>query len=165
LLCSPPPPPPANVNAKPPDFNPALSTRERFAAHRTSPSCSGCHRLMDPVGLGFEHFDGVGRWRDMDGGKPIDATGELVDTDVDGAFDGVVELANKLGQSAQVRECMVRQWFRFSYGRGESDADQCTLQTLGAAFDQTHGDINQLLVALTQTDVFFYRNNELGGSP
>jgi hypothetical protein len=121
---------------------------------------------MDPVGLGFEHFDGVGRWRDVDGGRPIDATGELVDTqDVDGPFDGVVELASKLSQSAQVEQCMVRQWFRFGYGRGESDADQCTLAALDAAFAQSHGDINQLLIALTQTDVFFYRTNDVGGSP
>jgi hypothetical protein len=165
LLCSPPPPPPANVNAKPPTFDPSLTTRERFAAHRTSPSCSGCHRLMDPVGLGFEHFDGIGRWRDTEAGKPIDATGELEDTrDIDGPFDGVIDLATKLSQSAEVRECMVRQWFRFGYGRGETDADQCTLDALAAAFDQTHGDINQLLVALTQTDVFFYRNDQ-GGMP
>jgi hypothetical protein len=166
FLCAPPPPPPANVNAKPPDFNPALTTRERFAAHRTSPSCSGCHRLMDPIGLGFEHFDGAGQWRDDDAGRPVDATGEFVDTrDIDGPFDGVVELATKLSQSAQARECMARQWFRFGYGRGESEADQCTLDALNAAFALTHGDINQLLVTLTQTDVFLYRNNEQGGSP
>jgi hypothetical protein len=120
---------------------------------------------MDPVGLGFEHFDGIGRWRDSEAGKPIDATGELVDTrDIDGPFDGMIDLATKLSQSAQVRECMVRQWFRFGYGRGETDADQCTLDALGAAFDHTHGDINQLLVALTQTDVFFYRSDQ-GGAP
>jgi hypothetical protein len=166
ILCSPPPPPPANVNASPPTLDPSLTTRERFAAHRTSPSCAGCHTLMDPVGLGFEHFDAAGIWRDQEGGKPVDSSGELVGTkDADGPFDGVAELAAKLGASSEVRECMVRQWFRFGYGRGETELDQCTLGALDAAFEASLGDINQLLIALTQTDAFLYRTNDNGGAP
>jgi hypothetical protein len=166
FLCAPPPPPPATVNAKPPTPDPNSTTRERFAAHRTAASCAGCHNLMDPVGLGFEHFDGAGLWRDTEVGKPIDATGEFVSTeDIDGKFDGAVELAAKLSQSKQVQECMVKEWFRFAYGRGESDIDQCTLGALDNAFATSKGDINQLLVTLTQTDVFLYRTNENGGAP
>jgi hypothetical protein len=165
FLCSPPPPPPANVNAKPPVPNPNLTTRERFAMHRTSATCANCHQLMDPVGLGFEHFDGAGMWRDTENGKPIDATGEFVQTDIDGPFNGAVEMSTKLSQSQQVRECMVKEWFRFSYGRAEGDGDSCTLEALNNAFNMTKGDINQLLVTLTQTDVFLYRTNESGGAP
>jgi len=164
FLCSPPPPPPPNVNAKPPVPDPKLTTRERFAIHRTNATCSSCHQLMDPVGLGFEHFDGAGLWRDTENGKPVDATGNFVQTDVDGDFDGANQLATKLSQSTQVRECLVKQFFRFSYGRAESDADKCTLAALDNAFNSTKGDINQLLVTLTQTDPFLYRTNE-GGTP
>jgi len=165
FLCAPPPPPPATVNAKPPTPDPNSTTRERFAAHRTAATCSSCHQLMDPVGLGFEHFDGAGLWRDTEAGKPVDATGEFVQTeDINGPFNGAVELATKLSQSVQVKECMVKQWFRFSYGRGDSDVDKCTLGALTTAFDMSKGDISQLLVTLTQTDVFLYRTNE-GGAP
>jgi len=164
FLCSPPPPPPPNVNAKPPVPDPKLTTRERFAIHRTNATCSSCHQLMDPVGLGFEHFDGAGLWPDTENGKPVDATGNFVQTDVDGDFDGANQLATKLSQSTQVRECLVKQFFRFSYGRAESDADKCTLAALDNAFNSTKGDINQLLVTLTQTDPFLYRTNE-GGTP
>jgi len=59
----------------------------------------------------------------------------------------------------------VKQWFRFSYGRAESDADLCTLEALDAAFDATRGDIKELLVTLTQTDAFLYRTNEGAGEP
>ncbi|RPI56540.1 MAG: DUF1592 domain-containing protein, partial [Acidobacteria bacterium] len=75
----PPPPPPPNV--------PALDdvktvrknapVRERLAEHRKNPTCAGCHRLTDPVGFALEHYDAVGRWRTMDGGEPIDASGTL----------------------------------------------------------------------------------------
>src|SRR5262249_27724149 len=75
-LWDPPAPPPANVpSLAQPD--PTLSTRERLEMHRKNPACAGCHALMDPIGFGFEHFDGVGLWRDTDGATPIDATGEI----------------------------------------------------------------------------------------
>jgi hypothetical protein len=164
LLCNPPPPPPANVNAIPPAPDPALSTRERFARHRSSAACSGCHSLMDPIGFGFEHFDGEGLWRDTENGKPIDATGEITQTsDIDGPFDGAVDLATKLRTSADVEACVVKQWFRFGFGRSETDVDQCTLEALNNVFRS--GDFKQLLVALTQTDAFLYRANGQGGTP
>ena len=43
-----------------PDLDPSLTTRQRFAAHTTQASCAACHKLMDPIGLGFENYDGVG---------------------------------------------------------------------------------------------------------
>ena len=51
--------------------------RERVAQHRANPACSGCHRLMDPVGFALENYDAVGRWRTSEGGTPIDASGSL----------------------------------------------------------------------------------------
>ena len=59
---------------------------------------------MDPIGFTFEHFDAAGRWRDIDGGEPVDATGMLTGTDVDGPLDGVASLAARLASSAQVRD-------------------------------------------------------------
>jgi len=54
--------------------------------HRTNQPCKGCHQIMDPIGLALENFDGVGRWRTMDSGFKIDASGLLVDgTAIDGA--------------------------------------------------------------------------------
>jgi len=56
------------------------SMRDRMAQHRVNPACSGCHNLMDPIGLSTENFDAVGRWRDhYEGGTPIDASGALPD--------------------------------------------------------------------------------------
>ena len=80
ILGTPPPPPPPNVPPLTED-NPVgkvLTMRERMAQHRTNPACSSCHQLMDPIGLSFEHFDAIGRWRDRgDGDVPIDAAGAL----------------------------------------------------------------------------------------
>jgi len=80
ILGTPPPPPPPNVPPLTED-NPVgkvLTMRERMAQHRTNPACSGCHQLMDPIGLSFEHFDATGRWRNQsEGDIPIDAAGAL----------------------------------------------------------------------------------------
>jgi hypothetical protein len=157
LLCQFLPPPPANLVITPPELDPGLTTRARFAQHSADLACAGCHEQMDPVGLGFEHFDAVGRWRDTENGLPIDATGKLVRTDVDGNFDGAVELAQKLASSEQVADCMMKQWARFSYGRSETVEDACSLEKARVEFVAAEHDIKRLVVALTQTDAFLYR--------
>ncbi len=157
FFCQDPPPPPPDVMAVAPSVDPNLTTRERFAAHAESASCASCHRLMDPIGLTFEHYDGVGRYRSFENGRAIDASGSLVDTDVDGPFTGVPELVSRLLESQQVRDCVVTQWFRFAYGRGEGADDACNLRMLEDQFDASKSNIRSLLLALTQTDAFLYR--------
>ncbi len=166
FLCTPPPPPPKTLNVTPPEFNPNVSTRERFTLHRKDPVCASCHQMMDPVGLGFENFDAVGRYRTEEAGKPIDASGEFFGTDdINGPFNGAVEMAGKLATSAMTRSCLVKQWFRYGYGRGESEMDACTIDALGRAFTASNGNVRDLLMRLTQTDAFLYRTNETGAAP
>lgn len=162
FLCTPLPPPPPGLVIEAPEPDPNATTRERFAQHSEDAACVGCHTLIDPIGFGFENFDGLGRFREEENGQPVDSLGELTATDVNGPFNGVVELANKLASSEQVKECYATQWFRFAYGRGETDADSCVLDNLTTGFTTTGGDIKELLVALTQTDAFLFR--PAGGS-
>lgn len=157
LFCSPPPPPPPALMVKEPIADATLTTRERFKAHSQDPSCYACHQLLDPVGFAFEHYDAVGRWRDTDNGKPIDSRGDLIQTDVDGSVNDAVDLAAKLAESRQVQTCLVGQWLTYSYGRGETPEDACTRASLEQAFAQSGGRVKDLLVALTQTDAFLYR--------
>jgi hypothetical protein len=159
LLCQHLTPPPPEIDTMPPALDPGLTTRQRFAQHAEDPSCAGCHTLMDPIGLGFEHFDGLGRFRKDEGGLPIDDRGEIVRSDLgDGRFVGVVELGQRLASSRTVRDCVARQWFRYAYGRGESAHDACTLERLGAQFRDSGGDVKELILALTQTDAFLHRS-------
>ncbi len=88
LLAAPPPPPPPNVpalDAEEPDEQLTVTLREAMAAHRANPECASCHAQMDPIGFAFEHFDAVGRWRDAEGGLPIESASVLPDgTEIDG---------------------------------------------------------------------------------
>jgi hypothetical protein len=112
---------------------------------------------MDPIGFGFENYDGMGQWRDTDNSLPVDASGELVATDVAGPFNGAIELGQKLSESSDVRSCFVGGWLTFAYGRAETEADACTRQALETAFEQSGGKVPDLLLALTQTDAFLYQ--------
>jgi hypothetical protein len=75
------PPPPAPENVPPLDETPgkAQAMRERMEEHRRNPTCAGCHKLMDPIGLALENFDGIGRWRTLDNGARIDPAAQLAD--------------------------------------------------------------------------------------
>jgi hypothetical protein len=95
LLASPPPPPPADV--------PALETeaagerasetlREAMARHRAMPECASCHAQMDPIGFAFEQFDAIGRFRETEGGLPIETVSELPDGRVVDGVEGVKRL-------------------------------------------------------------------------
>jgi uncharacterized protein DUF1592/uncharacterized protein DUF1588/uncharacterized protein DUF1585/uncharacterized protein DUF1595/uncharacterized protein DUF1587 len=77
ILGTPPPPPPPNVPPLNEVQEKSLSMRERMAQHRSNTVCANCHKLMDPIGLALENFDGIGRWRDMDGEAPIDPSDTL----------------------------------------------------------------------------------------
>ena len=66
FLCQivPPPPPGVNTTLPPLTDEKPLNNRQRLQAHLANPTCSGCHRLIDPIGFGFENFDAIGRFRD-----------------------------------------------------------------------------------------------------
>lgn len=155
LLCDVMSPPPPNVAITPPKVDPTLPTKERFRRHRTDTMCSGCHALMDPIGFGFEHYDGVGAWRTADGAFPIDATGDVTGLDgSDVAFDGAVDLGARLARSPQVRRCIATQWFRFAVGRNERPEDTPSIDASYGVFQGAGFDVRELIVALATSDAF-----------
>jgi hypothetical protein len=142
VLCDVLPPPPANVDVS------------NVTADRTSPTCAGCHNLMDPIGRGLEQYDAIGRFR---AGTP--SGGEINGTDVEGPFQGGAELSAQLAKSQQVHACVARQWFRFALGRPEDvTLDRGSLAAIDAAF--TDGDTRELIVAVALTDAFRFRSVE-----
>src|SRR5690606_37774065 len=86
FLCQNVPAPPNDVALDLEGLGEGLSQRERLELHRTEQGCASCHSRLDPVGLVFESFDAVGRYRTTDeDGNPIDTSGELSFTlDADG---------------------------------------------------------------------------------
>ena len=156
LLCGTVPDPPPGVPQLE-EPTPGVSVRERLSQHREKEPCRSCHLMMDPFGLPFENYDGVGLWRDEAYGVPIDASAEVGVTDVAGPLSGALELSRKLAGSAEAQSCYVGRWLTYAYGRSETSADACSRASLEQAFASAGGNVRQLLLALTQTDAFMYR--------
>ncbi|HXI58600.1 MAG TPA: DUF1592 domain-containing protein [Polyangia bacterium] len=151
LLCQIVPPPPPEVMAQlPPPRNPNDQIRQILADHRTNPSCAACHAQMDPVGLGMENFDGVGRYRTMDKGKPIDATGTL-----DGVpFDGLAQLGAALHNAAVAGPCLVSKLYTNALGRAPGERDGTVLTKLASSFATGGNHFDQLLLDLVASEGF-----------
>ncbi len=129
ILGTPPPPPPPDVPELESDQEGALrgSLRERMEQHRLKPECATCHEKMDPIGFAFEHFNAVGQWREVDGGFPIDASGELPDGT---RFDGARELVRQLKTRDTFVLCVIEKMLTFALGRGLEYYDKCTIDTI-----------------------------------
>ncbi len=156
LLCQVVPPPPPVVDNTPPTPEPGESARDALERHRDDPACSGCHILMDELGVGLEHYDAIGRHRTEDEtGVAIDASGTIAASDVNGPYVGAVELAARLASSERVHHCAVDHWFQFAHGRAiDRASDACRLDELYGGFTSSDQNIAELLVAIVQTDAF-----------
>src|SRR6185503_20650510 len=128
ILGTPPPPPPPNV----PELKETQLTgtlRQRMEQHRENPTCASCHARMDPIGFGFEHFDGIGVWRQTDGGHAIDAAGQLVSGE---SFRSATELAAMLMKEkrAEFVRCLSDKMLTYALGRGLEFYDKCALDQI-----------------------------------
>jgi hypothetical protein len=154
LLCRIPPDPPPGLAANVPPVDPNTPTRVRFERHRTDPGCATCHELMDPLGVAFEIYDGIGRYRTTDGGKAVDASTTLKGTKSnDGAVKNAIDLMTKLAGDDVVRACFSRQMFRFAFGRFEGDFDKVLINDIQAALTRTDR-VPDLMVAIATAPGF-----------
>jgi len=131
--------------------------REKLEAHRKNPACSGCHQMMDPLGLGMEDFDRYGRYRTTDdNGAPIDDAGDL-----DGkVFHGGRELGELLSGDPRVMSCLVTQLYRYASARIETPEEEIVLQQIDKGFADGGYQLKQLIVQLVGSDGFRYLKSE-----
>ncbi len=121
------PPPPANVPALPEDDvnDEGLSFRQQLEIHRKNPECASCHDKMDPLGFGLENYDPIGRWRDTQGGQPVDSNGVLSNGE---SFTGPAELkAILMKRKDAFANNLSRKMLGYALGRSLSRYDNCVV--------------------------------------
>ena len=157
LLGTPPPPPPMNVSKLPDDNEAKKETtlRQKLEEHRKNPNCAGCHRRLDPPGFGLENFDGIGKWRDTDNGKPIDASGSLPDGQTFNSPQALRQVL--LGQKDKFTRTVCSRLLGYALGRGLEPADQPTLLKLEEVLKKNDYRTEPLIVALVQSYPFRWR--------
>jgi hypothetical protein len=157
LIGTPPPPPPPNVPALdgPTGGAPghdAQTLRQRLEAHRQSPACAGCHRIMDPIGFALEPFDAVGRWRRFDAGGPIDASGRLMDGS---PVDGPVSLRQALATNPDIFvRTMSEKLMVYALGRGLEPADMPHVRSVVRRASRERYRISALIVGIVNSVPF-----------
>ena len=163
LLCQELPLPPANLDTSPPAMDPSKSTREKYEAHSVEPACSGCHDLIDPLGFGLEHYDGIGRWRALDGIHEVDASGVVTGiANGDVSFDGVKEMSSVLAEQPEVSQCFVQQWYTYGFGDGdrEKSSVSCGLEEAFGLYGELGETLQSPLLALTRSERFLEREGD-----
>lgn len=161
LLGTPPPPPPGNVPELP-DNDPAKklegTLRQRLEQHRKDPACANCHAKMDPLGLAFENFDAIGRFRSKDGGLPIDSSGALPNGQT---FKGPQELRKILLDKKELfSRCLVEKMLTYALGRGLDYYDRPAVDQITAALAKDDYHFATMVVEIARSDPFRLRRGK-----
>jgi hypothetical protein len=127
--------------------------RQRMEQHRVNPTCATCHQKMDPLGFAFENFDGIGRWRDQEGGQSIDSSGELPSGE---KFKGARELIELLVSSKKedYYRCVSEKMLTYALGRGLEYYDQCAMNDLVKRMSAEDGRFHSLVLAIVESEPF-----------
>jgi hypothetical protein len=162
ILGAPPPPPPPEVPELSEDKQVVLSgsLRQRMEQHRAKPDCAVCHAKLDPLGFGFENFDGIGGWRTKDGKFAIDPSGVLPDGK---AFKGPTELRAILkGKAGEFCSCLSEKMLTYALGRGLEYYDKCALDDLAKRLAQDQYKFSALVIGVVRSDAFQHRRGKRG---
>lgn len=160
ILCAALPPPPMMVPPLPPDETGTMTMRERIDRHTGPGTCgASCHGTMiNPIGFAFEHYDALGRWRDQDRGRPVDASGTYDFGGERMSYDGAVELANVIADTAMAHGCYVRHWVEYAYGRAVGPEDRALIARVAGRSLEEDLSVRDILVELVASQAFRTRS-------
>ena len=154
ILGTPPPAPPANV----PDLKEnqpgeeAKSLRARLEMHRATPTCATCHRVMDPLGLALENFDGIGQWRVKEPGGHIDPAGQLADGS---RVDGPVALRKAVLKRPELFVRTVTQkLMTYGLGRGMESTDMPVIRGIANTSAAQNYRFSSIVVGIVKSVPF-----------
>jgi mono/diheme cytochrome c family protein len=161
ILGTPPPEPPPNVPAledTKSDDGKALTLREQMTRHRATPTCAGCHKIMDPIGFALENFDADSAWRTKQGGEggvPIDTKVTLFDGQ---AVDGPVALRTALMRySPQFVRIFVERLMTYAVGRGMEYTDMPTIRAITRDVATDHQRFSAIVLGVVRSPQFQMR--------
>ena len=161
ILGAPPPPPPPNVpkleEGKKAELKGTL--RQRMEQHRDDPACASCHARMDPIGFGFENYDGIGAWREREGEAAINPSGELVSGESFNGPGGLKAILLNQKRDDFVR-CLTEKVLTYALGRGLEYYDQCAVDQISRKLSKEQFRFSVLVVEVVKSTPFQMRRGE-----
>ncbi|HEY3900366.1 MAG TPA: DUF1592 domain-containing protein [Chthoniobacter sp.] len=155
-----PPPPPANVDPIEPNplTAPKATLRMKLDAHIHDARCSGCHNRIDPLGLAFENYDAIGRWRTVEvatgtgDDPPVDPSGQLIDGR---SFQTPEEFKKLLLQDIdKFNAAFVEKLATYGLRRTMSFSDRESLEAIAKASREKDYRLRDLVEAFVLSDLF-----------
>jgi hypothetical protein len=146
------PPPGVETNLGGAEAAKSSSLRQRLEMHRASPTCSSCHRIMDPMGFALENFDLIGQWRETDGPSKIDSTGQLADgTPVKGPEDLRRAV---LSRSDAFMTTATEKLMTYALGRPVHAYDMPTVRAIVHRAAANNNRFSSLITGIIESDAF-----------
>jgi mono/diheme cytochrome c family protein len=146
------PPPGVETNLGGQEGAKTSSLRQRLEAHRASPVCATCHRIMDPMGFALENFDLIGQWREFDGPSKIDSTGQLADgTPVNGPGD---LRRSVLSRSDSFMTIAAEKLYTYALGRPVHSYDMPTVRAVVRRAAANDNRFSSLVTGIIESDAF-----------
>jgi hypothetical protein len=155
-------PPPESVAPLAPDLHPDLTTRERVLMQTKPEACQTCHSMINPLGFALENFDSIGRYREAEKDKQVEAAGTYVMRSGEVVkFNGVRELAEFLAENEETHESFVRQMFHYTVKQPIGAYGPNRLAELKLSFVEHEFDIFKLLVEIVATSAIETESSKL----
>jgi cytochrome c553 len=130
-----------------PDLHPDLTTRERVTLQTSPQNCQVCHLKINSLGFVLENYDAVGRYRDMERGKPVDTSGGYLsrqDSRVE--FANAAELASYLATSPDTVQSFVNRAFQYFVKQPPAAFGLETSEKLAESFVASGYNMRRLIV-------------------
>jgi Protein of unknown function (DUF1592)/Protein of unknown function (DUF1588)/Protein of unknown function (DUF1595)/Protein of unknown function (DUF1587)/Protein of unknown function (DUF1585) len=150
-------PPPATTVFPPPPMGLATN-RERIEAITGKGTCGeACHgRWMNPAGIAFEHYDVLGRYRDVDNGQPVNSADTYPFSDGAQSYDDAIGFSRALAESIDTHRCYAQNWFTYLQTRSLRDGDAPLVAWLADA-SRRGLSVKELVMAVVTNDSFLTR--------
>jgi hypothetical protein len=164
LLCTPPAPPPPDAVA--------VASKLMFDENETGRElqqtiqgagavCKACHATFAPMGLAFEHYDKLGKYREQQDGKTLDVTGTFLgEGDLSRPFNDSVDMVKQILASNQGQMCFSKRFISYLQGRSAHGVlDGCLISRARTQMMQNQFSLLKFMLELTQDPSFYKRTN------
>jgi hypothetical protein len=137
--------------------------RAKLQTYEAMPNCSPCHKVIDPIGLGLENFDGIGAYRTRyspTSPTTIDASGTLATGET---FASLAQLSGILSEGLhlqQLTDCTSHKLMTYALSRQLTDSDNPYLNQVRTEWADQGFALKDLMKDIVTNDTFRFRRGE-----
>ena len=142
-------PPPEAVSFKDDELDPSLTMREKVTQVTKDRACMGCHGTINSLGFSLEHYDALGRWRNQENKKPVDATSNYETEDGKTIrLQGARSLAEFAARNEGSQKAFIRHLFHYLVKQPVGAYGKNTIEDLHRQFKKSRFNVKNLIIEI-----------------